>query len=1461
MKKRLLSIAISLCMVITALPVFAVGEAEDGTANASADLAARQMEYLNRGGFAANLTYGGGVYLSWRLLGTEPMDTTFNVYKNGAVLVESYELTNYTDPAGTADDKYSVAPVIGGVEGAKSEEFPMLNGIRDKDWKNSPYAYFDIPVQIPPLNTAKSYEANDASVGDVDGDGEYEIILKWEPDDAKDSASGGVTDRVYLDCYEMDGTMLWRIDLGRNIRAGQHYTQFQVFDYDGDGKAEMAVKTAPGSIDGRGNYVSDAGNTDEIRNTNNEASYIGSNGHITGGPEYLTIFNGESGAAMQTINYHAPVGNVRDWGDSDYNRSDRYLAGTAYLDGVHPSLIECRGYYGKSVVAAYTWDGKDLKQSWIIDSTSNSDNDFYGQGNHNLSVADLDNDGKDEIIYGSAALDDNGKVLWSAKNSSGRKLGHGDALHVSDFDNDGEQEVFKVLEDSPTWGRVFINGSDGKIIWYETTTGDDGRGIMDYFSKQYGVLAWDSGLNTRTMSGEIVNFGSYNSRNELVTVQDGQYPNFAIYWDGDLCREHFSEGRLSKWNDGEYRVNDYNKQPAFDKNGDPLINKGGLSRLWSTWTSNPVSTNNSTKAVPCLQADLFGDWREELVLRHSDNTALRVFTSLTPSDYKFTTFMHDSQYRCAIAWQNTAYNQPPHQSYYIGYDKKGDYVQPNIYVKDLDPEVVFTVTDTAGNPAAGVSVSIGETSKVTDKDGVVSLRIPAGTYTYTADSENYNVVTGEITVASGQTNTKSIRLVEIPDSVITVTSGGSPVSGAAVTINKKTVKSGADGKITIKLRAGEYDYTAVCRKYNTKTDKLTVAESGSTDLSIELEAIDYVYDSDKDTNGSKFVYSGDGAALSFSGGQWTFNQNSTDGGRKFGGDFDMSDGGNMTFEMTYNTGGVKDSSGDWKWAGRAYTHHIEFLDYYGKVLLGISQEYKETGAQEVQYYTGTKSKTAVKTGTVVGGPNITARSASTWTITLNADLKNKKAELRLMDEAGENGYIISDIPIDVTSFSRVEIGSTASGNVTWSPRVSKVLYKSDCVNNSTPAPPPPTLAPTPTPTPIPMKGETWNFNNIDEAATYEDGAKIANENGESLTVNYSTKNTAPSIAKRADGDNYFAINDKGAGQDGWTYTPESPIDSELIVVEEEFKMGDADKDTVLLRLYDNKNASTSNTYTDKNDGRAFEIKTGSGNLKFSDYFSKGSSDTKGLDQDVSGFTFEKDKWYGVKVEYAKADNSVTVYTKPDGGAYTKRNTFTLGSGTTTKGEVPALAPTGFACSTRGSAANVLGIDNVYIGYAASEPDPTATPGTVEPTETPSASEPTETPSVTEPTETPCVTEPTETPSASEQPGETPSASEAPKPEYAYTINSVTPSVEGETRSVNVNITKNFDAGDDNKLFVASYSSDEIMTAVGLDDIEAEIGETIDINIPIAYLDGDVVLAYVWNGLSEIKPLTDPYKMK
>lgn len=809
MKRRVIVLCLTMFMVISSLPAFAAEPTEDVTAAAES----RVMENLNRGGFAAT-TPLGGVYMSWRLLGTEPMDTVFNIYKNDALLEANYANTNYTDAAGTSADVYTVAAVIGGVEGEKSEAFPMLKGYENSTNKSVPFAYFDIPVQIPE-NGSSMYNAtdvghgeaggpNDASVGDVDGDGEYEIILKWDPSNSKDSSNSGVTGFVYIDCYEMDGTLLWRVNLGRNIRAGAHYTQFQVYDYDGDGKAEMAVKTAPGSIDGKGRYVSEAGNTDKIRNTDNEKSYLGSNGHVTGGPEYLTIFNGETGCAMQTIDFGAPLGNVRDWGDDTYNRSDRFLAGTAYLDGVHPSIIMCRGYYGKSVVIAYDWDGTNITQRWKLDSTSSSSNKFYGQGNHNLSVADLDLDGKDEIAYGSAAIDDDGTLLWSTG------WGHGDAMHVSDFDNDGKQEIFKVNEDKPNWGRGFIDG-DGTINWLEKSTSDDSRGIMAVFSKKYGALAWDSGHNVRTIDGTVVNVNP---------VQDNKqsYPNFSIYWDGDLCSEHFDGNRINKWSDYE----------AADENG----NLGAFGRLWNI---SGIAYNNSTKKNPCLQADLLGDWREELILRTNDNSALRVFTSLAPSDYRFTTLMHDSQYRCAIAWQNTGYNQPPHQSYYIGYEKdQSEYTQPDIFVRPLDPEITLSIKDESGAPAAGVNVSVGGIEKPTNSNGEVSYHLTAGTYEYSVVQSGYYDVKGSAEVKAGAENSADVTLTVLPDSTITVTSGGKSIAGAKITAGEQTVVTDEAGTAMIKLKPGENTIAVECSGYKPYSDTVTVPSDKGADISIKL---------------------------------------------------------------------------------------------------------------------------------------------------------------------------------------------------------------------------------------------------------------------------------------------------------------------------------------------------------------------------------------------------------------------------------------------------------------------------------------------------------------------------------------------------------------------------------------------------------------------------------------------------
>ncbi|MBX6769809.1 MAG: rhamnogalacturonan lyase, partial [Actinomadura rubrobrunea] len=334
---------------------------------------ARQVEDLDRG--LISVRSGNGNYVGWRLLGTDPVDTVFALYRGSTRIATVTDSTNYYDAGAPADATYTVRPVVNGVEGAPSE--PSL---RFGD------GYLDVPIQPP----SSAYSANDASVGDLDGDGRQEIVLKWDPANAKDNSQSGFTEPVYIDAYRLDGTRLWRIDLGRNIRAGAHYTQFQVYDYDGDGRAEVAMKTADGTVDGTGRVIGDPG-----------ADHRNSSGYILSGPEYLTMFDGRTGAALQTVDYVPPRGNVADWGDSYGNRVDRFLAGTAYLDGARPSLIMARGYYTRTVIAAWDWrDGRfTLRWTFDTDSPANAGKGYDGQGNHALTVGDVDGDGRDEIVY------------------------------------------------------------------------------------------------------------------------------------------------------------------------------------------------------------------------------------------------------------------------------------------------------------------------------------------------------------------------------------------------------------------------------------------------------------------------------------------------------------------------------------------------------------------------------------------------------------------------------------------------------------------------------------------------------------------------------------------------------------------------------------------------------------------------------------------------------------------------------------------------------------------------------------------------------------------------------------------------------------------------------------------------------------------------------------------------------
>ncbi|MFI0235507.1 rhamnogalacturonan lyase [Streptomyces sp. NPDC016845] len=576
--------------------------------NASA-ATARQAEKLDRG--LVSVHTDAGNLVSWRWLGTDPDNVSFNVYRAGTKVNASPVTgsTNYFHSGAPNSADYTVRAIVNGTEQADS---PHAIQFRT--------GYKDVPISPPaggttPDGVAYTYEANDASVGDLDGDGVLEFVLKWQPTNAKDNSQSGYTGNTIVDAVKLDGTRLWRADLGRNIRSGAHYTQFQVYDYDGDGKAEVAMKTADGTVDGQGKVIGSS-----------SADHRNSSGYVLSGPEYLTMFNGQTGAAMGTVDYVPARGTVSSWGDSYGNRVDRFLAGTAYLDGARPSLIMARGYYTRSVIAAWDWRGGAFTRRWTFDtnSSTHSGKGYDGQGNHQLSVADVDGDGRDEIVYGAMAVDDNGNALWTTKN------GHGDAMHVGDLDpSRAGLEEFKVDEDSSKPSSWMADARTGAVIWSTGANGDNGRGVSgDIWSGSAGAESWSSSES-----------GIRGPKGTVVASRKPSSTNFLSWWDGDTTRELLDATRVDKY---------------------------GTSSDTRLLTASGVHSNNGTKATPALAGDILGDWREEVVWPTTDNTALRIYSTPLETSTRITTLLHDTQYRTALAWQNTAYNQPPHPSFFIG---------------------------------------------------------------------------------------------------------------------------------------------------------------------------------------------------------------------------------------------------------------------------------------------------------------------------------------------------------------------------------------------------------------------------------------------------------------------------------------------------------------------------------------------------------------------------------------------------------------------------------------------------------------------------------------------------------------------------------------------------------------------------------------------------------------------------
>lgn len=621
--------------------------------------AQQTAEKLNRAPVAVKTA--NGILVSWRSLNTDAASTSFSVYRNGTQIASAISTkTNYLDADGKPGDTYRIVASTGEEASATA-------------W-SSMYTTIDLPRPKARKSfagkTTGRYRPDDISVGDVDGDGEYELVLKWLPDDQRDSGKNGYSTPAYIDCYEMDGTRLWRIDLGFGVRSGNHYTQFLVYDFDGDGKAEVIFKTAAGTKDGNGKYVSEAATDSKIKGIDNTAISVNSNGHVTDGEEFLTVFNGQTGAAMHTIwyspnramvNFPTSDGTYSDsWGDKSYNRGERYNAAVAYLDGLSklPSAIMERGYYTYCYIWAVDWDGTALKTRWLHKGSKDSWQVFdaagkeilkgsgkssYGQGVHGISVGDVNADGMDDIVTGSATIAHDGSLRCSTG------VGHGDAIHLSDLCPDRPGlEVMMPHEEKP-YGYDVHDATTGEILASGTHTGDTGRGLAaDFVPANRGFEFWSSANNN-----------VYSCTDGSIVMSSKPDTNFRIYWTGDPFDQSF---------DGRYDSNTTKSVPRIRSYNTAAKSIITFQEFKDYGTPQ---TCNTTKATPCLQADILGDWREEIIMTNYEedwsapSCQLLIFSTPEPTEYKVTCLMQDHMYRMGVAWQNSSYNQPPHLGYYL----------------------------------------------------------------------------------------------------------------------------------------------------------------------------------------------------------------------------------------------------------------------------------------------------------------------------------------------------------------------------------------------------------------------------------------------------------------------------------------------------------------------------------------------------------------------------------------------------------------------------------------------------------------------------------------------------------------------------------------------------------------------------------------------------------------------------
>ena len=819
----------------------------------------------NRGLWACQTADGSKTFVSWRARKSDTGDTSYNLYKNGTLYGTYTDRTNITID-GTATtyttDTYRLETVLGGSAAESADMTIAAGGVK-------PHSWFRIKLADEPVVTNTGtmwnkdgvddgytvrYTPNDMSACDMDGDGQEELIVKWDPSNSQDNGYSGYTANVYIDCYKVDyqqamdgndieATLMWRINLGQNIRAGAHYTMFLCYDFDGDGKGEMICKTSLGTKDGLGNYVFQSRITErgldvtrDYTRTDDSGVAQKSNGHIGVGEEWLTVFNGTTGAEMASIDFYPKFNVVSSWNEpsgssNKYNKGTRFKACVAFLDGKNPSAVYNRGYYSQSFFTAYNWNGTNLYEVWRHASTTEGEG-LYGQGNHSLVVDDMDGDGYDEIGTGPAVLDHDGTVLWTSG------FGHGDAHHLGDFDPNNEGlEIFYVNEEygESSMSTALFDAKTGNVLQGHKQFGmDTGRGLAanvsaahrgaELFSKgdndsegnthltQYvdGTADWLGGSGDYAWrNGSLVNgYETTDEMNQTVTNDKASYPNYRIYWDGDLYDEWMDSRHVDKLNDD---TRTFERVYSFDT------------------PTHPARTINGTKENPNLQTDLFGDWREEAIFYDYDVTGttqktvssksindgaefdidwenrqyyLVVFTTTIPTEHKLPWLRDDHAYDMAIAWQNIGYNQPPHLSYDPVEHMASTEQQVSVTISSVGVSTYANKSAVDFSEADGLTVYAANLSadetEVTLTE-VTSKVIPANTPVIlkgTANQTYYGTfTTTDETIETNMLMSASVRIVDGDDQLLALgAKDGQPVFGK--------MKSGA----LLKARTGYFEY-------------------------------------------------------------------------------------------------------------------------------------------------------------------------------------------------------------------------------------------------------------------------------------------------------------------------------------------------------------------------------------------------------------------------------------------------------------------------------------------------------------------------------------------------------------------------------------------------------------------------------------------------------------------------------